>query len=67
VWHVNKNVQTEASRLWRVNNVSEEENKANKEKRKEFMAKWEEASCTTLTCTSFHMAPPLIMYIGCSG
>jgi len=45
VWHVNKNVQTEASKLWRVNNVSEEENTANKEKRKEFMAKWEEASC----------------------
>jgi hypothetical protein len=37
VWHVNKNVQTEASKLWKVNNASGEENIANQEKREESM------------------------------
>ena len=27
VWHVDKNVQTEASKLWKVNNALGEENK----------------------------------------
>jgi len=44
LWHVNKRVQTKVQTLWRVNNVSEEENKANKEKRKAFMARWEKVS-----------------------
>ncbi|MGA9509007.1 MAG: hypothetical protein WBV55_10340 [Candidatus Sulfotelmatobacter sp.] len=44
LWHINKRVQTKVQTLWRVNNVSEEENKVNKEKRKEFMARWQQAS-----------------------
>jgi MULE transposase domain/FAR1 DNA-binding domain len=44
LWHVNMNVLTKANNLWRVNNVSEEENKENQEKRKEFMASWKQAS-----------------------
>jgi hypothetical protein len=59
VWHVNKNVQTETSKLWRVKNASEEENMTNKEKRKEFMTKWEEAS--------YELHSPTSHSIGCSG
>jgi hypothetical protein len=37
LWHVHKNVQTQAQKLWRINTTSEQENEANKEKRKAFM------------------------------
>jgi MULE transposase domain len=42
LWHVHKNVQTQAQKLWRINTTSEEDNEANKEKRKAFMSHFKE-------------------------
>lgn len=41
-WHVEKRVLEKAKSLWRVNNVDEATNKANKEKKQEFMAAWKQ-------------------------
>lgn len=43
-WHVEKRVLTKVKSLWRVNNVDEETNKANKTKKEEFMERWKQAS-----------------------
>jgi MULE transposase domain len=43
-WHVEKRVLTKAKSLWRVNNVDEQTNKANQEKKKELMERWKQAS-----------------------
>jgi hypothetical protein len=48
LWHVHKNVQTQAQKLWRINTTSEQENEANKEKRKAFMGHFKKARSYTL-------------------
>ena len=48
LWHVHKNVQTQAQKLWRINTTSEQENEVNKEKRKAFMGHFKEARSYTL-------------------
>jgi hypothetical protein len=43
LWHVNKNVEEKVNKTWRIN-TSNEDNEENKEKRKAFMAEWNNVS-----------------------
>jgi hypothetical protein len=40
IWHVNKNVETNVNKCWRVNTTNDEEDAVNKQKRQDFMANW---------------------------
>ena len=43
------NVETKANKLmWRINTMSNEDNDVNKEKRQDFLAKWQQASLKEL-------------------
>jgi len=52
IWHINKNVETKVNKVWRVNTMSDEDNAANKEKRLDFLAKWQQASLKDLGYSS---------------
>jgi hypothetical protein len=43
IWHINKNVLTQAQKVWRdADGTTKDEKEAIKEKRKQFMARWDQ-------------------------
>src|SRR6267378_2841759 len=63
LWHVHKIVQTQAQKLWRINTTSEQENEANKEKRKAFMA-ISKRQDHILLCYSYKLfIPPSVLLV----
>jgi len=60
IWHVNKNVETKVNKCWRINTTSDEENAANKQKRQDFMANWQQVIKSGYVDVAFVTRPLLI-------